>query len=82
MFTLRNKKLRTTADPTATPPAVAAIWLNMDGCWGWAMADAGAGAGVAGGACAGTLLRGGAALKTTLGYLRCPHDEIKIIRNK
>lgn len=45
----------TTAEPTATPPAVAAICLNNDGCWGaaidgWAIADG------AGGAWAGTLL--------------------------
>jgi len=24
------------AEPTATPPAVAAIWANNPGCWGWA----------------------------------------------
>lgn len=46
MFTLRNNKLRTTAEPTATPPAVAAICPNIEGCWGWAIA----GAGVDGGA--------------------------------
>lgn len=54
MFTLRNNKLRTTADPTATPPAVAAICENIEGCWGWAIAAAGAGAGAEGGARAGT----------------------------
>lgn len=57
---LRNK-IRTTADPTATPPAVAAICPKRDGCWGCAAA---AGAGLDGGACAGTfLLGGGEALK-------------------
>lgn len=60
-FTLCNK-LRTTADPTATPPAVAAIWLNIDGCWDWACA----GAGAEGGAWAGKLrVGGGAALKNS-----------------
>lgn len=48
----------------ATPPAVAAIWANIDGCWGAAIAGATAvGAGLAatarGGAAA--TARGGAA---------------------
>lgn len=60
-LTLCNK-LRTTADPTATPPAVAAIWPNIDGCWDWAWA----GAGAEGGAWAGRLrFGGGAALKNS-----------------
>lgn len=44
-----------TADPTATPAAVLAIWANIPGCLGAAAAgeltaDAGAGAGAGGGA--------------------------------
>lgn len=42
------------AEPTATPPAVAAIWANNPGCWG---AAAAAGGGWAGGA-AGCVLAG------------------------
>jgi hypothetical protein len=26
--------IHTMAEPTATPPAVAAIWANNPGCWG------------------------------------------------
>lgn len=47
----------TTAEPTATPPAVAAICLKRDGCWGAAATGAaatGAGGG-AGATRAGTL---------------------------
>lgn len=70
--------LLTTADPTATPPAVAAIWPNRDGCWGWAIEVAGAGA--VGGARAGTLLGGGAALKIKDLSISVKH--IKITKNQ
>lgn len=53
---LRNNIIHTTADPTATPPAVAAIWPNIEGCCGWAVI----GAAADGGAWAGTRLGAGA----------------------
>lgn len=49
---LTKVHLLTTADPTATPPAVAAICLNKDGCC-WVIV---AWAGMAGGGWAGTEL--------------------------
>lgn len=54
----------TTADPTATPPAVAAICLNIDGCSATAVGAAVAGAGGwAGAVRAGSVELVGAALK-------------------
>lgn len=62
---------RTTAEPTATPAAVVAIWANMPGCCGWAIMGAGgcgwAGTGCVGGAAAA--LAGAGARAGGLGVL-------------
>ena len=73
-----NNCLLTTADPTATPAAVVAIWANKPGCLGCAMAG-----GWAGGACAGT---GAGAGDTLLGAAgagaglntKCKHNHVPL----
>lgn len=52
----------TTAEPTATPAAVVAIWANRPGCFGWAAA---AGAAMGGGG--GGAARAGSAAGAGLG---------------
>lgn len=53
LFHLKGKKVHTTAEPTATPPAVAAICANNPGCFGAAAAGGGTAAGGGGAALGG-----------------------------